>query len=88
MRITLLASAALALTLSIGGSAYAQQWSPRTYWQWDERPIWDDPWTVLRPNFWGSPEPYLMPADIWACEWHLPGVRYWRWHRRHCRSWQ
>lgn len=61
-------------------------WAPREYWQWDHRPVWDDPWAVLRPNFWGSPEPYLVPADIWACKWHLPSRRDWR-HRRHCGVW-
>jgi hypothetical protein len=33
---------------------------------------------VLRPNFWGSPEPYFVPADQWAHEWHPPWVRHWR----------
>lgn len=60
----------------------ARQWPHRQYWQWDDRPIWDDPWQVLKPNFWGSPEPHLVPADIWARQWHLPRVRYWRWHHR------
>ncbi|MGH7248020.1 MAG: hypothetical protein ACREH9_07945 [Pseudomonadota bacterium] len=53
----------------------AEQWAPREYWQWDNRPIWDHPWEVLRPNFWGSPEPYLVPADVWVRKWHLPRVR-------------
>lgn len=65
-----------------------RQWAPREYWQWDHRPIWDDPWAVLRPNFWGSPEPHLVPADIWACKWHLPSWRDWRWHRRQCGAWR
>jgi hypothetical protein len=56
----------------------ARRWPPRQYWQWDERPIWDDPSAVLRPNFWGSPEPYFVPADQWAHEWHPPWVRRWR----------
>ncbi len=60
----------------------ARQWPHREYWQWDSRPIWDDPWRVLKPNFWGSPEPHLVPADIWARKWHLPRVHYWRWHHR------
>jgi hypothetical protein len=55
-----------------------RQWPRRQYWQWDSRPIWDDPWSVLKPNFWGSPEPRLVPADIWARKWHLPGVHHWR----------
>jgi hypothetical protein len=61
-------------------------WAPRQYWQWDHRPVWDDPWRVLRPNFWGSPEPHLVPADIWACKWHLPN-RSWRWRHRQCPVW-
>jgi len=61
-------------------------WPRRLYWQWDSRPIWDDPWTVLQPNFWGSPEPDLVPADVWARKWHPPWIRRWRWHhRRHWR---
>jgi hypothetical protein len=59
----------------------ARRWSPRQYWQWDERPIWDDPWTVLRPTILGSPEPDLVPADRWAHEWHPPWIRYR--HARH-----
>jgi hypothetical protein len=58
-----------------------RRWPPQQYWQWDERPIWDDPWSVLRPNFWGSPEPHLVPADHWAHKWHPPWIRYW--HTRH-----
>lgn len=68
--------------------AWAPAWAPRKYWQWDSRPIWDDPWRVLRPNFWGSPEPHRVPADIWACKWHLPPAHDWRRHRRQCRAWQ
>jgi hypothetical protein len=64
----------------------ARQWLHRQYWQWDDRPIWDDPWRVLKPNFWESPEPHLVPADIWACKWHLP-ARSWRWRHRQCRPW-
>jgi len=55
-----------------------QDWPHRQYWQWDHRPIWDDPWLVLKPNFWGSPEPHLVPADIWARKWHPPWPHYWR----------
>jgi hypothetical protein len=66
---------------------FAREWAPREFWQWDHRPIWDDPWTVLRPTIWGSPEPYVVPADIWACKWHLPPAHPWRWHRRRCRAW-
>jgi hypothetical protein len=62
-------------------------WAPRQYWQWDHRPVWDDPWRVLRPNFWGSPEPHLVPADIWACKWHLPQAHARHWHRRECPAW-
>jgi hypothetical protein len=64
-----------------------RQWPHRHYWQWDHRPVWDDPWAVLKPNFWGSPEPHLVPADIWACKWHLPSARSWRWGQRQCRPW-
>ena len=68
----------------------ARDWPHRQYWQWDHRPVWDDPWAVLKPNFWGSPEPHLVPADIWACKWHLPSARTWtrprRWHRQ-CPEW-
>jgi len=66
----------------------AREWPRRHYWQWDDRSIWDDSWTVLRPNFWGSPEPHLVPADIWACKWHLPSAQYARWHHQQCRAWQ
>jgi hypothetical protein len=65
----------------------ARDWPHREYWQWDHRPVWDDPWAVLKPNFWGSPEPHLVPAAIWTCKWHLPSPRYWRWHRRQCPAW-
>jgi hypothetical protein len=54
----------------------ARRWPPRQYWQWDQRPIWDDPWTVLRPTIWGSPEPYVVPADHWVHKWHPPWIRY------------
>lgn len=63
----------------------ARDWPHRMYWQWDHRPIWDDPWLVLKPNFWGSPEPHLVPADIWAHKWHPPWLHYWRLHHRHAR---
>jgi hypothetical protein len=58
-----------------------REWPAREYWRWDHRPIWDDPWQVLRPTIWGSPEPHVVPADIWARKWHLP-ARSWRWHHR------
>jgi hypothetical protein len=54
-------------------------WGPREYWRWDHRPIWDDPWHVLKPNFWGSPEPHLVPAEIWVRKWRLR----WPWRYRH-----
>lgn len=59
----------------------ARRWPQRQYWQWDQRHVWDDPWTVLRPTIWGSPEPDLVPADRWAHEWHPPWIRYR--HARH-----
>jgi hypothetical protein len=62
----------------------AREWAHREYWQWDHRPIWDDPSLVLKPNFWGSPAPHLVPADIWARKWHLPWLHH-RLHRRHAR---
>jgi hypothetical protein len=58
----------------------ARRWPARQYWQWDQRPVWDDPWGVLQPNFWGSAEPYFVPADQWAHEWHPPWIRHWRPH--------
>jgi hypothetical protein len=60
--------------------ACSREWAPRRYWQWDHRPIWDDPWLVLKPNFWGSPLPHLLPANIWAREWHPPWLHRWRAH--------
>lgn len=56
-----------------------RNWGPREYWRWDHRPIWVDPWAVLKPNFWGSPEPHLVPADVWARKWRLR----WPWRHRH-----
>jgi hypothetical protein len=56
-------------------------WPHRQYWQWDHRPIWDDPWVVLKPNFFGSPLPHLVPANIWARKWHPPWLH--RWHEHH-----
>jgi hypothetical protein len=50
-------------------------WRQRRYWRWDHRPIWDDPWEVLQPTIWGSPEPHVVPADVWARKWHPA-----RWH--------
>jgi hypothetical protein len=61
----------------------ARRWPPRQYWQWDQRPVWDDPWTVLQPNIMGSPEPRFVPADRWAHEWHPPWMRYRHAHRHH-----
>jgi len=61
----------------------ARRWPQQQYWQWDQRPIWDDPGTVLRPNILGSPEPYLEPADRWAHQWHPPWIRYWRTRHPH-----
>ena len=55
----------------------------RQYWQWDQRPVWDDPWTLLHPNIMGSPEPYVMRADRWAHQWHPPWIRYWHTHHPH-----
>lgn len=63
----------------------ARDWPHRQYWQWDHRPIWDDPWLTLKPNFFGSPEPHLVPADIWVRKWHPPWLQHWRSHRRHAR---
>src|SRR5579863_6244419 len=54
----------------------ARRWYQRHYWRWDHRPVWDDPWEVLRPTIWGSPEPHYVPADIWARKWHPA-----HWHR-------
>jgi hypothetical protein len=73
-------TAAPAFVHPIGWSCRcARNWGPREYWRWDHRPIWDDPWRVLKPNFWGSPEPHLVPADVWARKWRL---RY-PWRHRH-----
>ena len=52
-----------------------RQW--RHYWRWDHRPVWDDPWEVLEPTIWGSPEPHYVPADIWARKWHPAHRRHW-----------
>jgi len=60
-----------------------RRWPPRQYWQWDQRPIWDEPWAVLQPNFWGSPEPHFVPADRWAHKWHPPWIRHWHAHHPH-----
>lgn len=58
-----------------------RNWGPREYWRWDHRPIWDDPWAVLKPNFFGSPEPHLVPAEIWARKWRLRRPwQYRHWH--------
>lgn len=78
-------------TVGFDCSRCVRAWGPRQYWQWDHRPVWDDPWAVLRPTIWGSPEPHLVPAGIWTCKWHLPSARpwrlSWRWHHRQCRAW-
>jgi hypothetical protein len=58
-----------------------RRWRQRHYWRWDHRPVWDDPWEVLRPTIWGSPEPHLVPADVWARKWHLAHIHHWA--RRH-----
>jgi|SRR5579859_7723014 hypothetical protein len=63
----------------------ARNWPHRQYWRWDHRPIWDDPWLVLAPNFFGSPQPHRVPADIWARKWHPPWLHHWRSHHRHWR---
>jgi len=68
--------------------ACKRDWPRRRYWRWDSRPTWDDPWAVLRPNFWGSPEPRLVPADIWARKWHPPWVRHWTRHHIYWRHLQ
>lgn len=63
---------------------YAKRpWHQRHYWRWDHRPIWDDPWEVLRPTIWGSAEPHFVPADIWARKWRPTYLHRWhRWARR------
>jgi hypothetical protein len=53
------------------------RWRQRRYWRWDHRPVWDDPWDVLRPTIWGSPEPHYVPADVWARKWHPARLRHW-----------
>lgn len=61
-----------------------RRWRQRHYWQWDGRPVWDDPWEVLRPTIWGSAEPHFVPANIWARKWHPAYLhRRHRWARRH-----
>jgi hypothetical protein len=55
---------------------YARPWHQRRYWRWDHRPVWDDPWEVLRPTIWGSPEPHLVPADVWVRKWHPAHLHY------------
>ena len=52
----------------------------RHYWRWDHRPVWDDPWEVLEPTIWGSPEPHYVPADIWARKWHPAHWHHWAHH--------
>jgi hypothetical protein len=61
---------------------YARRpWRQRRYWRWDGRPVWDDPWEVLRPTIWGSAEPHFVPADVWARKWHPAHIHHWT--RRH-----
>lgn len=60
-----------------------RRWRQRHYWRWDHRPVWDDPWEVLQPTIWGSPEPHVVPADVWARKWHPAHWHYWA--RRHYR---
>ena len=55
-------------------------WHQRHYWRWDHRPVWDDPWEVLRPTIWGSAEPHYVPADIWARKWHPAHWHHWAHH--------
>jgi len=57
------------------------RWRQRRYWRWDHRPVWDDPWEVLRPTIWGSPEAHFVPADVWARKWHPAYFHHWT--RRH-----
>lgn len=59
---------------------YAKRWHQRHYWRWDHRPIWDDPWQVLRPTIWGSAEPHYVPANIWARKWHPAHWHQWAHH--------
>ena len=41
--------------------------------------VWDDPWMVLQPNFWGSAEPHFVPADsMGATSGTRPWIGYWR----------
>jgi len=61
----------------------ARRWHQRHYWRWDHRPVWDDPWEVLRPTIWGSPEPHYVPANVWARKWHPAHGHYWA--KRHYR---
>lgn len=58
-----------------------KRWRQRHYWRWDHRPVWDDPWEVLRPTIWGSPEPHFVPADVWARKWRPAYFHHWP--RRH-----
>jgi hypothetical protein len=55
-------------------------WRQRRYWRWDHRPVWDDPWEVLRPTIWGSPEPHVVPANVWARKWHPAHWHHWAHH--------
>jgi hypothetical protein len=55
-----------------------RRWRQRHYWRWDHRPVWDDPWEMLRPTIWGSAEPHYVPADVWARKWHPAHHHHWR----------
>lgn len=85
-----MAPAALPAALSAAGGYnalvtpvhYAKHgWRQRRYWRWDHRPIWDDPWEVLQPTIWGSPEPHVVPADVWARKWHPAHWHHWGHHQ-------
>jgi hypothetical protein len=56
---------------------------PRQYWQWG----WEEPpgpqWAPGPPNILGFVDPPLVPADVWARQWHPPWIRHWGWHHRH-----
>jgi hypothetical protein len=75
------APAALAAAARAGTRVQAihdvRRWRQRHYWRWDHRPVWDDPWEVLQPTIWGSPEPHYVPADVWARKWHLGHLHHW-----------
>src|SRR5580698_3181125 len=39
-------------------------WPHRQYWHWGHHPLPDDQWE-LPFGFWDTPEPPLVPADVW-----------------------